>query len=164
MSIEYTKINYEKKNIDLILRSIYNYWNYPNYELLKEVYLTKLKNKELIFYKYKNYGFWSLHFKNNRLYITDLFIYEKYRKKGYGTRMLKYAIYEAKKVNKDNIYQSSDIYLETNGSLLNFYKKNGFHIHEINDTYYTMKLNNHNKLYYIIPIFLFLGLYISRHF
>jgi ribosomal protein S18 acetylase RimI-like enzyme len=151
-------INYNSSTFDKIIYCIFNEWKYNNINILKQKYVNKIKNKELILYSYYEYGFFSIHFNNKKLYICDFYIYENKRNKKHGTRMLKEAINVAKKFNKD-------IYIETSISLLNFYTKNGFYIYDIKNNYYTLKLNNYEVNYF--PYFLvgsFLLLYISKLF
>lgn len=151
-------VNYNSTIFDKIIECIFNEWKYKDFFILKKEYINKIKNKELILYTYFDYGFWSLHFDNAKLYICDVYIYENKRNNKHGTKMLKEAIKIAKKINKD-------IYINTSASLLNFYIKNGFYIDDVKNNYYTLKLNNfeYNYFHYFL-IGSFLLLYISKLF
>lgn len=144
-------INRNNKELNNFINCIYLEWNLRGSILdIKKIYLEKIENNEIIIYKYYNYGFFSILFLQERIYISDMFIYPLFRKKGHGCSMLKGAV----KVSKSF---SNNIFLKSKKHTLDFYLKNNFYIFQEPriDLNYTLKYKNNNILLIIFSSFFF---------
>lgn len=143
-------INNKNKELDNFINCIYLEWNLKeNIADIKNIYIEKIKNNNILIYKYYNYGFFSILFENDYIFISDFFIYPLLRRKGHGTNMLKDA------VKISNLF-STNIFLKCKKHNLNFYLKNKFYIFENphNDSNYKLKYKD-NILFSMFNSFFF---------
>jgi ribosomal protein S18 acetylase RimI-like enzyme len=73
----------------------------------------------------------------NSLWLTDLFVWPEYRNKGISSRLIDHVINIAVKLD-------TKLYLACDNSLINYYKKYGFSIIDINDSKYNILNQNWN--------------------
>lgn len=114
-----TKINYEKV-LDWVKRKIHD----------------NISSYKAIYYNEEKAGYFNFHEENNKLEIDDLYIFEMYRDKGIGTKIIKDCIKES---NEKNIPIFLYVFSK-NIKAVSLYTRLGFEITEkIKDTRYIME-------------------------
>lgn len=115
----------ETENIMDLVRRLYSksakdyvkYWNENKNKLIKLTYLVDL-NKKIV-------GYILLQKNKDSIYISDLYIILKYRKKGFATKLIKIAEKIRKKFGKK--YLRVDVRKKDNVAV-KLYERNGFKI------------------------------------
>ena len=94
-------------------------------EILKSV--NKFTNKLSLLYNSIPYGSITFFKKNNIIYLSNIFINEKYKNRGYGTLLIN----KLEEENRDiKIFKLCAWEPTIKPNVINFYKKNGYKIDE----------------------------------
>lgn len=132
-SLKKEYVMFKKEFLQDIWSDKYEEFMLNNFSLIKnnKLFLLILKNKII--------GTILINFNDNIIYIEELEITKRQRKKGYGKSLIQYLI-----TNYSNFFIEL-IVDKDNVNAINFYNKFGFEIIEDNKSTYKMKYDKHLK-------------------